>query len=163
MTPSLTHCQNCVCVVQNSLRLRQTTSAVFFFFFFFFLVFIRCYSPTLYTFAIACVTSIRKLEETHAVPRREASMRGSIRFFCQETNSSAPKSVSLLMATSVPKALLGWLRRWRSAEPPRRRQFYCRYLARMDRFVRGMMSWISSANSFQPNTQGYDCFHSNRL
>jgi hypothetical protein len=34
-TPSLTHCQNCVCVVQNSLRSRQITSAVFFFFFFF--------------------------------------------------------------------------------------------------------------------------------
>src|SRR5258705_5414740 len=33
--PSLTHCQNCVCVVQNSFRSRQITSAVFFFFFFF--------------------------------------------------------------------------------------------------------------------------------
>src|SRR5918912_1552375 len=32
-TPSLTHCQNCVCVVQNCLRSRQTTSAVFFLFF----------------------------------------------------------------------------------------------------------------------------------
>src|ERR1700730_1660673 len=32
--PSLTHCQNCVCVVQNSLRSRQITRAVFFFFFF---------------------------------------------------------------------------------------------------------------------------------
>src|SRR3982074_2911661 len=39
-TPSLTHCQNCVCVVQNSLRFRQTTSAVFFFFFFSFLSFL---------------------------------------------------------------------------------------------------------------------------
>src|SRR6266550_5800163 len=32
--PSLIHCQNCVCVVQNCLRSRQITSAVFFFFFF---------------------------------------------------------------------------------------------------------------------------------
>src|SRR5437762_212281 len=35
MTPSLTHCQNCFCVVQNSLRSRQIISAVFRFFFFF--------------------------------------------------------------------------------------------------------------------------------
>src|SRR6185369_7882454 len=34
-TPSRTHCQNCVCVVQNCLRSLQITSAVFFFFFFF--------------------------------------------------------------------------------------------------------------------------------
>src|SRR5258708_35073316 len=34
-TPSLTHCQNCFCVVQNSFRSRQTTSAVFLFVFFF--------------------------------------------------------------------------------------------------------------------------------
>src|SRR5688572_29945011 len=34
--PSLTHCQNCVCVVQNCFRSRHTTSAVFFFRFFFF-------------------------------------------------------------------------------------------------------------------------------
>src|ERR1043165_6738754 len=33
--PSLTHCQNCVCVVQNCFRSRQITSAVFFFRFFF--------------------------------------------------------------------------------------------------------------------------------
>ena len=37
-TPSLTHCQNCVCVVQNCFRSRQTTSAVFFFRFFFLFV-----------------------------------------------------------------------------------------------------------------------------
>src|SRR5829696_4918883 len=33
--PSLTHCQNCFCVVQNCFRSRQTTSAVFFLRFFF--------------------------------------------------------------------------------------------------------------------------------
>src|SRR5882762_9217355 len=38
--PSLTHCQNCVCVVQNSFRFRHTTSAVFFFFFFLVLSFL---------------------------------------------------------------------------------------------------------------------------
>src|SRR4051812_24562252 len=38
ITPSLTHCQNCFCVVQNSLRSRQTIKAVLRFFFFFSLV-----------------------------------------------------------------------------------------------------------------------------
>src|SRR5437763_5819332 len=38
-TPSLTHCQNCAWVVQNSLRSRQTTRAVLFFFFFSFFFF----------------------------------------------------------------------------------------------------------------------------
>src|SRR5215203_1261225 len=33
--PSLTHCQNCACVVQNCFRSRQITSAVFFLRFFF--------------------------------------------------------------------------------------------------------------------------------
>src|SRR6266550_2303989 len=36
--PSLAHCQNCACVVQNSFRSRQTISAVFLFFFFFFVL-----------------------------------------------------------------------------------------------------------------------------
>src|SRR5436305_15080647 len=36
--PSLTHCQNCVCVVQYCLRSRQMTSAVFFLFFLFALI-----------------------------------------------------------------------------------------------------------------------------
>src|SRR5215208_6450668 len=43
--PSLTHCQNCFCVVQNCLRSRQTTSAVFFLCFFF---------MVRYTSSVAC-------------------------------------------------------------------------------------------------------------
>lgn len=37
-TPCRTHCQNCVCVVQNCFRVWQITSAVFFFFFAFFVL-----------------------------------------------------------------------------------------------------------------------------
>ncbi len=44
ITPSLTHCQNCFWVVQNSLRSRHTTRAVFFFFFFF-LSFLVIFQP----------------------------------------------------------------------------------------------------------------------
>src|SRR6266481_5303952 len=46
MMPSLAHCQNCACVVQNCLRSRQITNAVFFLrrFFLSFSFFIAIYS-----------------------------------------------------------------------------------------------------------------------
>ncbi len=61
-TPSLTHCQNCVCVVQNCFRSRQITSAVFFLRFFFLFGFMQIH-------LWPCVTRAA----TH-VPVREASL-----------------------------------------------------------------------------------------
>src|SRR5260221_4886950 len=55
MTPSLTHCQNCFCVVQNSFRSRQITSAVLRFFFFFSLVVIAFSSE--FKLQLACEAS----------------------------------------------------------------------------------------------------------
>src|SRR5215216_3029410 len=60
--PSLTHCQNCVCVVQNCFRSRQITSAVFFLRFFFLFTFMQIH-------LCPCVTRVA----TH-VPGREASL-----------------------------------------------------------------------------------------
>src|SRR5215211_1570590 len=62
--PSRTHCQNCVCVVQNSFRSRQTTRAVFFLRFFFLGVVVI--EGTLQALRVS-------IQATHTVPVREAS------------------------------------------------------------------------------------------
>lgn len=77
--PSLAHCQNCACVVQNSLRSRQTTSAVFLFFFFFLVLLALMTTPSdKYTSVPACLFTRKSGEWQHAVPVREASTRGGV-------------------------------------------------------------------------------------
>src|SRR5688572_8504578 len=66
--PSLTHCQNCVCVVQNCFRSRQTTSAVFFLRFFFFTCVFAFIAIN--THLHLCVFELA----THKGPRGEASL-----------------------------------------------------------------------------------------
>lgn len=74
MTPSLTHCQNCACVVQNCLRSRQITSAVRFFFFFTFFVLTTealLRVSLKYTAPLACTTLLASINrrESRCTPK----------------------------------------------------------------------------------------------
>src|SRR5581483_11397479 len=73
-TPSLTHCQNCVCVVQNSFRSRQITSAVFFFLFFFSFFLAFAFPLTSMPTPIAAVSNRALLSNPTQRDRREAGL-----------------------------------------------------------------------------------------
>src|SRR2546423_2144371 len=99
-TPSLTHCQNCACVVQNCLRSRQTTSAVRFVFLF-----------SAFRFALLIVSLLPLIH-----PCRHVSLSFSPRARCywlvtsyplREGEASEPRRSQLVNASS---AALSYLR-----------------------------------------------------